>query len=126
MTPQERLVETIRRTAAWRRQKGVEFADDDRARRKSFRAASAQRTLANFVAGLAEDDPDITVFRNSEVAGEGTYLALCREGLVMLSRFGMEQGAWDARSKPSEAQMRNVLRRVNGAEQAARHRAKET
>lgn len=110
------LAETIRSTARWRRRKADEFGEDPEARRANTRAASALRTLANFVDGLPDDDPDIGLYalcRTRERSGGG--LDLAEEAYMHLSRFGLRRGSWQGAS-PSESQMRNVLRRLDGIE----------
>jgi hypothetical protein len=115
------LAETIRSTARWRRDKSDEFRDDEKLRRENARVASALRTLANFVDGLPDDDPDINLYALCRTDEQNGRLHLADEGVVLLSRFGLNQGTWQA-SKPSENQMRNLLRRLDGAE--TRERAK--
>jgi hypothetical protein len=59
-------------------------------------------------------------------------LVLARDGFALLSRFGLDQGAWHAeagrepgKTGPSESQMRKVLRRVDGCEARERRARKE-
>ena len=110
---QPRLVNTIRNTAKWRRSKSYEFAADADEQRKNRRSMVALQTLANFVEALPDADPDLACLRHSAPAGE--QYRLCPEALRLLSRFGLNYGMWHADS-PTEAQMRNILRRIEGAE----------
>lgn len=115
------LAETIRSAARWRRGKADEFGDDAEARRANVRAATALRVLANFVDGLADDDPDLHLYALCRTAERpGGVLDLTEDASVLLSRFGIKRGSWQA-STPTENQMRNVLRRLDGIE--ARERA---
>jgi hypothetical protein len=109
------LVATIRNTADWRRRKAYEFAEDRCARKASLRAAQALRVLANFVEGLPDDDPDLTRYALRRVGMIDGRLALAPDASFLLSRFGVGKGSWQA-SKPTEPQMRNILRRINGVE----------
>jgi hypothetical protein len=43
----------------------------------------------------------------------------------VLSRFGIDRGAYPGRSAPDETQLRNVVRRATGAEQRTRHAARQ-
>jgi hypothetical protein len=114
------LVETIRSTARWRRRKADEFGDDEEARRGNVRAASALRTLANFVDALPDRDPDLNLHALCRTDERDDALELTHDTAVLLSRFGLHRGAWQSAS-PGEDQMRNVLRRMDGIE--ARERA---
>jgi hypothetical protein len=116
------LAETIRRTAGWRRRKSDEYrdADDHRRGRENARVASALRTLANFVDELPDDDPDLDLHALRRTEERNGQLALTDDAAVLLSRFGLNPGAWQA-AKPPEIQMRNVLRKLDGVE--ARERA---
>lgn len=119
------LAETIRSTARWRRRKADEFGDDAEARRASVRAASALRTLANFVDGLSDDDPDLRLYalcRTGERPGRG--LDLTEDASAHLSRFGIKRGSWQAPT-PTENQMRNILRRLDGIEAHERAERKQ-
>ncbi len=116
------LVETIRSTGRWRRRKADEFGDDGEARRENARAAAALRTLANFVEGLPDDDADLSLHALCRTGERDGGLDLTHETVVLLSRFGLNRGAWQSTS-PGEDQMRNVLRRMDGIE--ARERAEE-
>ena len=84
------------------------------------RPAAALRTLANFVDELPDDDADINLYALRRTDERDGRLGLTDDAAVLLSRFGLHRGAWQA-SKPSESQMRNVLRRLDGIE--ARERA---
>lgn len=114
------LAETIRASAQWRRRKADEFGEDKDARRGNTRAASALRTLANFVDALPDDDPDLNLHALSRTGERDGALDLSADGYVLLSRFGLNHGTWQS-SSPGENQMRNVLRRIDGIE--ARERA---
>jgi hypothetical protein len=116
----ELLVATIRGAAEWRRGKAEQFADDAMARKQSLRAKSALRTLANFVEAMPDTDPDLDLYALRRIAPRNDRLDLARESSVLLSRFGLDRGAWQSPT-PSESQMRNVLRRIDGIE--ARERA---
>lgn len=120
-----RLAETIRRSAAWRKKVANEYEHDREALRASLRAANALRTLANFVDGLADDDRDLRCCRHATVFDDGNAYVLCPEGLRLLSRFWVNRGSAASKSKPDDSQMRNVLRRMDGAECASRGRARE-
>ncbi len=109
------LVETIRASAGWRRRKAEEFRDDADAHRQNSRAAIALRTLANFVDAMPDDDPDLGLHALSRTQERNGRLDLTEEASVLLSRFGLDYGAWQSAS-PTENQMRNVLRRIDGIE----------
>lgn len=119
---QERAVETIRRTARWRRAKADEHPESQRQNR---RGATALRILANFVEELDADDRDLSNFRHIPVSDDGDAYRLSEEAATILARFGLNLGAWEGKARPSEAQLRNVLRRVTGAESTERHRARQ-
>lgn len=93
---------------------------DKWARERSNRAFFALKMLRTFVLfSLPEDDPDLGTFRCS--APQGDRYRICPEALDLLSRFCMARGnLQESGGKPTEAQMRNVLRRAEGREQAAR------
>jgi hypothetical protein len=118
------LAETIRSTAQWRRRKADQFRDDEEARRGNARAAAALRRLANFVEALPDDDPDLSLYALCRTAEKGGRLELAEDGSVFLSRFGLNQGTWQS-SAPTEDQMRNVLRRLDGFEARERRARKE-
>lgn len=119
------LVETIRATARWRAQVAREHVDDHVARRRSHRAMTGLAHLAKHVAGLDPDDRDLRWLRHLEPRPDGT-LTLADESRDLLSRFGMDKGAQNhGRPEPTDAQVRNLLRRMDGAEaneRAARRR----
>lgn len=124
-TDQRRLLATtIRAAADWRAQKADEFADDAIAHRRSLRAKQALRTLANFVEELADDDLDLNLHALSRVEVREGRLQLTPDAGTLLSRFGLGKGSWQA-SKPTESQMRNVLRRIDGIEAQERRARKE-
>jgi hypothetical protein len=114
---QARVVETIRRTARWRRAKADEYPEYHQ---ENVRGASALRTLANFVERMPPDDMHLRALRYSERRRDGEAYRLCPEAFDVLSRFGLSRGAWHS-ARPTERQMRNVLRRVEGQQQKERH-----
>jgi hypothetical protein len=117
------LVATIRDTAEWRRQKAEEFGDDAIARKRSLRAKQALRNLANFVEAMPDDDPDLNLYALRRVGERKGGLRLAPDSVLLLSRFGLDRGAWQS-TKPIESQMRNVLRRIDGIEARERHARK--
>jgi hypothetical protein len=119
----QRLAETLRAIAQWRWEQAEKYPDDPDAVRASRRAGYALKRLANFVLELPIDDRDLRVLRLQPVRSDGT-LKLGRASLKILSRFGANFGAWQE-GVASEAQMRNVLRRADGAESQARGAARE-
>lgn len=119
----ERLSTTVRRIAQWRGKQVSEYRDDPIAVRRSRRASVALRTLGNFVDGLSVDDKDVRNLWGVPLSPDGQSLRLEPDGLRLLSRFGLDIGAWQE-GPPLESQMRNILRRANGIEQAARHTAR--
>jgi hypothetical protein len=118
------LVETIRASAHWRQGKAEEFQDDDDARRHNARAALALRRLAKFVEGLPDNDQDLNLAALSRTEAREGRLTLSTDASVLLSRFGLGQGAWKS-GPPNESQMRNVLRRLDGIEARERRARKE-
>ncbi len=118
------LAATIRSTAEWRGQKAREFGDDAIARKRSLRAKLALRTLANFVEAMPNDDPDLNLHALRRVDERKGELRLAPDSFFLLSRFSLDKGAWQA-SKPSESQMRNILRRIDGIEARERHARKQ-
>jgi hypothetical protein len=119
MAHRANLVEALRDTARWRRTKATEFADDGIARRRSHRAMVAIQVAAKFVDSLPDDDHDLRWLTYVEVDRHGRAV-LCEESRELLSRFGMDPGAW-TEGPPSDQQIRKLLRRLDGAE--ARERA---
>ncbi|MES1194166.1 MAG: hypothetical protein ABUM26_07560 [Solirubrobacterales bacterium] len=117
------LASTIRASAQWRRSKADEFAHDEDAVRENSRAAIALKTLANFVDGLPDGDQDLNLPALSRTEERGGCLVLSHEASVLLSRFGLG-GGWRG-GKPSESQMRNMLRRLDGIEARERKARKE-
>jgi hypothetical protein len=117
------LAATIRNTAEWRKGKAAEFEDHEEARAENLRATHALRALANFVEALPDDDADLNLAALRRLDERRGLLWLAPDGLTLLSRFGLNQGTWKA-SKPSEAQLRNVLRRLDGIE-ARERRARQ-
>ena len=117
------VVKTIRETAEWRKRKVEEFSDDPVARKRGLRARQALRALANFVEALPDDDPDLNLYALRRAEEHDGKLLLALDSLTLISRFGMDRGAWQA-TTPTESQMRNVLRRVDGIEAQERHARK--
>jgi hypothetical protein len=117
------LVKTIRDTAEWRKRKVEEFDDDPIARKRSLRAKQALGALANFVEGMPDDDPDLSLHALRRAEERDGRLLLSLDSFTLISRFGMDRGAWQA-SRPTESQMRNVLRRIDGIEARERHARK--
>jgi hypothetical protein len=116
---QQRLAETIRATARWRRAKAEEHPAD---RRENVRSALSLRTLANFVAGLEPDDLDLRCMRASRLTEDGQAYRLSVEASARLARFGYVYGTFNTKTGAlDEAQLRNVLRRVEGQEAQNRH-----
>lgn len=115
------LVRAMRDSADWRRRKAREFEDDKISRMRSHRAMVAIQTAAKFIEALPEDDRDLDWLRHVNTS-RGRRAWLCTEARALLSRFGMDKGAW-AVGPPSETQIRNLLRRMAGAQ--ARERAAE-
>src|SRR5947209_7660318 len=111
------LVAAMRETARWRRAKAIEHADDKIAAHRSSRAMTAIQIAAKFVESLALDDTDLRWLRYVEA--DGKRLLLSEESWELLSRFGMDRGAWN-QGGPTEAQIRKLLRRLSGAESRAR------
>jgi hypothetical protein len=125
-TPDEQrdaLVATIRDSAEWRRHKADEFEEDPVSRKASLRARQALRTLANFVAALPDDDPELNLHALQRVELYEDRLALTSEARLLLSRFGIAKRSWQS-SKPSERQMRKVLRQLDGLEARERRSRK--
>ena len=80
-------------------------------------AAEVGVVAAKFVEGLPDDDRDLRWLRRVDV--ERGRLTLCEESLDLLNRFGMDRGAWN-QGVPGEPQIRNLLRRMDGAESRER------
>ena len=117
------LVATIRGVADWRGQKASEFNDDHVARMRGLRAKYALLRLANFVEEMPDDDRDLNLYALCHASERGGRLKLTPDSFRLLSRFGLDKGAWQ-HTKPVESQMRNVLRRVDGIEARERHARK--
>jgi hypothetical protein len=117
----EDLVRAMRDAATWRKRKAREFEDDKISRMRSHRAMVAIQTAAKFVESLPEDDRDLAWLRSINKS-RGGRAWLCAEAGELLGRFGMDKGAW-THGPPSETQIRNLLRRVAGAQ--TRERAAE-
>lgn len=117
------LAATIRASAQWRRSKADEFRDDEDALRENSRAAIALKTLANFVDGLPDGDQDLNLPALSRTEDRDGCLVLTSDALVLLSRFGLS-GSWRG-GAPSESQMRNILRRLDGIEARERKARKQ-
>jgi hypothetical protein len=112
------LVKALRDTARWRKAKAMQFANDETAQRRSHRAMVAIQIAAKFVDAMPDDDSDIRWLMHVDVDQYGRA-ALCQESRELLSRFGMNLGAWTD-GPPGEHQVRNLLRRLDGAEARAR------
>ncbi len=117
------LVATIRDVSEWRRQKAEEFGDDAIARKRSLRAKQALRNLANFVEAMPDEDPDLNLYALRRAGERKGGLRLAPDSVLLLSRFGLDRGAWQS-TEPTESQMRNVLRRIDGVEARERHARK--
>jgi hypothetical protein len=118
------LVETIRASARWRQGKAEEFRDEPEAFKQSSRAALALRALAKFVGGLPNGDPELNLSALSRTEEREGRLVLAEEASVLLSRFGLGRGSWRD-GAPTESQMRNVLRRIDGIEARERSARKQ-
>jgi hypothetical protein len=118
------LLATIRATAYWRRDQANEPDTKPAARKANLRAKAALLHLANFVENLPGDDLDLRLFALHRVEERDGQLQLTPDGITLLSRFGMSKDAWQS-STPTENQMRNVLRRVDGIEATERHARRE-
>lgn len=114
---QQRVAETIRRSARWRWAKAEEYPAE---RRENVRSAYALGTLAHFVERLEPDDLDLYAMRASRRTNDGQAYRLSAEALEKLSRFGYAYGTYNAGAL-GEAKFRNVLRRVEGQEAQNRH-----
>lgn len=90
-----------------------------------MRAATALRVLANFVETLPDDDLRLRCMGASRIHRDGETYHLSREAPEILSRFGIGRDAWQSGGTLSEAQMTNILNRVEGAEARARHAMRE-
>jgi hypothetical protein len=110
----------MRHTARWRRTQAQRF-DDRIARHRSHRAMVAISIAAKFVEQLDPNDRDLAWLRYAD-AQDGR-VELCESSRELLSRFGMDPGAWQD-GPPDERQVRNLLRRLAGAEAAERGAAR--
>lgn len=72
---------------------------------------------AKFVEQLDPEDRDLSWLRY--VDAKHGRLGLCELSRELLGRFGMDPGAWQD-GPPDERQIRNLLRRMAGAEAAER------
>lgn len=77
----------------------------------------AIQIAAKFVESLPDNDRDLGWLRYVRVEGERVILS--EESLDLLSRFGIGRGAWND-GPPDERQIRNLLRRISGAESRER------
>lgn len=118
------LAATIRRAAYWRRDKADEFDDNAPARKANLRAKAALLHLANFVEDLRDDDLDLRLHALHRLDEKDETLELTPDGIALLSRFGLSKDSWQS-STPTENQMRNILRRVDGIEADERRARKE-
>lgn len=84
---------------------------------------SRRRALANFVEVMPDEDPDLNLYALRRASGHGGRLSLTLDSVYLLSRFGLDKGAWQS-SRPAETQMRNILRRIDGVEARERHARK--
>jgi hypothetical protein len=88
--------------------KAEEFREEEFARAQSQRAAVAINQLAEFVEGLADDDPDLGLKAMSNL----DQVLLPPEAFDHLSRFEMQRAAWqDAPGRMSERQKRQSGRK---------------
>jgi hypothetical protein len=106
----------MRHTATWRRKQAQRF-DDRIARHRSHRAMVAISIAAKFVEQLDPNDRDLAWLRYVDAEDGGAEL--CESSREILGRFGMDRGAWQD-GPPHERQIRNLLRRIAGAEAAER------
>jgi ketosteroid isomerase-like protein/DNA-binding phage protein len=118
------LVATIRDTVEWRIRMVDKFGDDFEARKRSLRAMQALRTLANFVEGMSDEDPELWLHALHRVEERDGLLQLVSASRAALSRFGLQRGAWQTSSQ-TQPQMRKILRRINGIEAQKRHLLKQ-
>ena len=72
---------------------------------------------AKFVEQLDPNDRDLAWLRYVDAEDGG--VELCESSREILSRFAMDRGAWH-HGPPGERQVRNLLRRIAGAEAAER------
>jgi hypothetical protein len=72
---------------------------------------------AKFVEQLDRTDRDLVWLRYVDAEDGGVQL--CESSREILGRFGMDPGAWQD-GPPDERQIRNLLRRMAGAEAAER------
>jgi hypothetical protein len=118
------LVATIRNAADWRMGRADKFEHNKHAHGENGRAKTALRTLANFVEGLPDDDRDLNLHALRRADERDDQLQLTDDGMTLLSRFGINRGSWQD-TRPTESQMRNVLRRVDGIEAQERSARKQ-
>jgi hypothetical protein len=120
------LVNTVRFVAEWRHEQAEKYdqaeSADPYSKTRSLRAEAALRGLAEFVHGLDDDDPLLKLRTLRKVEDSGGKLILTPEGFDLLSRFRMSVST-RIESDPTEAQMRNILKRLDGVE--GRERAAE-
>jgi hypothetical protein len=87
-------------------------------RKRHQGSAHGLRCLSMFVRSLNEDDLDLRLLRHLDPhPKDSSILFLHSETLHMLRRFWADKGARQGQAEPTEAQMRNILRRMDGAEQ---------
>ena len=72
---------------------------------------------AKFVEQLDPNDRDLAWLRYVDAEDGG--VELCEASREILGRFGIDRGAWQG-GPPDERQIRNLLRRMAGAEAAER------
>jgi hypothetical protein len=120
----ELLVATINFVADWRHEQAEKYdpaeAADPYAQTRSLRAGAALRALAEFVEELPDDDPALKLRTLLNTDQDEGRLVLGEDGFDLLSRFLMSVAT---QTEPTEKQMRNILRRLDGAE--GRERAAE-
>jgi hypothetical protein len=118
------LVATIRSAADWRAGRADTFEHDKSAHRENKRAKTALRTLANFGERLSDDDRDLELHALRRADERDGRLQLTDDSMALLSRFGINRGSWRD-TRPTESQMRNILRRVDGIESKERRARRE-
>ena len=112
-----RLVETIRRAAAWRAE--VARRSEPEHAKASARSAHSLRALARFVENdLGGSDPLLSrTLRRSRVADDGSYYVISQDALRVLGRFGIGRGF---PTPPRREQFVNVLNRLEGEQRSRR------
>jgi hypothetical protein len=120
----ELLAATVRFVADWRHEQAEKYAPEESAdpyaQTRSLRAEAALRALSNFVEELPDDDKLLKLATLLNTEEHDGRLALTPEGFDLLSRFLMSVAT---QTEPTEEQMRNIVRRLDGVE--GRERAAE-